>query len=194
MALNCSAEGRHLPLVSWTTPAPASSGHIDISYSPVNETFATSNLTISATLPTDNGTYYCTGHNSLGNDTQSIFLQVLGTPKSGKALSVFVSVCFLKLYRAPRGDRAGVHSWSRGGGRKDSRAPVHCIRSASSNSVVGGDRSCHVHYHQQLLCQLHFLCSRGVPSGSLSPRSSLLYCQQWSGTSSLFHTQPHCPM
>ena len=78
VALSCSAEGRHLPLVSWTTPAPASSGHIDISYSPVNETFATSNLTISATLPTDNGTYYCTGHNSLGNDTQSIFLQVLG--------------------------------------------------------------------------------------------------------------------
>ena len=80
VALNCSAEGRHLPLVSWTTPAPASSGHIDISYSPVDETSATSSLTISATLPTDTGIYYCTGHNSLGNDTQSIFLQVLGTP------------------------------------------------------------------------------------------------------------------
>ena len=91
VTLNCSAEGRHLPLVSWTTPAPVSGGHINISSSPVDETSVISSLTISTTLPTDTGTYNCTAGNTVANVSRSIFLQILGTLSSFR--KAFKSVC-----------------------------------------------------------------------------------------------------
>ena len=78
VTLTCSASGLHLPNITWTIPDPENE-RVIISQNTIGEIFITSQLDISNTERADTGNYSCTAENSVGSDTDYIFLQVLGT-------------------------------------------------------------------------------------------------------------------